>query len=79
MSEGAHIAVKKSERDKLLERSFDMAAKEFPWIEELRDRSITEIEMRMVHARLLTLKFVCCQAIAYTVCSFSCNCNQSFV
>jgi hypothetical protein len=29
-------------------RSLDMAAKEFPWIQQYRDRSLTEIEMRMV-------------------------------
>ena len=34
--------------DDLLKRSLEMAAKEFPWVNEFRDRSVTEIEMRMV-------------------------------
>jgi hypothetical protein len=37
-----------SPSDELLRRSMDMASKEFPWLNELRDRSVTEIEMRMV-------------------------------
>ncbi|KAH3742581.1 Tetratricopeptide repeat protein [Pelomyxa schiedti] len=32
----------------LLSRSFDLAAREFPWINEFRDRSVTELEMRML-------------------------------
>eukprot|EP00727_Mastigamoeba_balamuthi_P008715 m51a1_g4466 hypothetical protein (1454) ;mRNA; f:212409-226250 len=32
----------------LLARSFELAAKEFPWINDYRDRSVTELEMRMV-------------------------------
>lgn len=34
--------------DELLKQSIDVAAKEFPWINEYADRSVTEIEMRMV-------------------------------
>ena len=29
-----------------LELALDNAAREFPWIEELRDRSVTELEVR---------------------------------
>jgi hypothetical protein len=36
--------------DELLKRSIDLAAKEFPWIKEYSDRSVTEIEMRTVSA-----------------------------
>ncbi|KAL1505080.1 hypothetical protein AB1Y20_008840 [Prymnesium parvum] len=31
-----------------LQLAFDKAAKTFPWIDEYRDRSVTEVEMRMV-------------------------------
>jgi nephrocystin-3 len=37
-----------SAQDELLKRTLDTAAKEFPWLNEYRDRSVTEIEMRMV-------------------------------
>jgi len=37
-----------SQSDELLRKSIEMAAKEFPWITEYKDRSVTEIEMRMV-------------------------------
>ena len=40
------------ERNDLLKRSFDVAAQEFPWINSLRDKSVTEIEMRMVRTHL---------------------------
>lgn len=33
-------------------RSFDIASKEFSWINELRDRSVTELELRMVSANI---------------------------
>ncbi len=82
MSEGAHIAVKKSERDKLLERSFDMAAKEFPWIEELRDRSITEVEMRMVRDFLQTFMEYLLVYIVYEACVRvwrMCTCARAYV
>eukprot|EP01125_Pyxidicula_operculata_P008164 TRINITY_DN275_c3_g1_i1.p1 TRINITY_DN275_c3_g1~~TRINITY_DN275_c3_g1_i1.p1 ORF type:complete len:1833 (-),score=537.60 TRINITY_DN275_c3_g1_i1:60-5486(-) len=38
----------RSPQDKLLTRAFEVAAKEFPWISEYSDRSVTEVEMRMV-------------------------------
>lgn len=34
--------------NELLRRSFEMAKKSFPWIEELQNRSVTEIEMRCI-------------------------------
>jgi len=37
-----------SAEDKLISRALETASKEFPWISEFSDRSITEIEMRMV-------------------------------
>jgi hypothetical protein len=37
-----------SNQDELLRRSFDLAKKEFPWIADFKDRSVTELEMRMV-------------------------------
>jgi hypothetical protein len=39
------------ERNDLLKRSFDVAAAEYPWINSLRDRSVTELEMRMALQR----------------------------
>jgi nephrocystin-3 len=38
----------------LLTQSFDLAAKEFPWINLYRDRSVTEVEMRMILERNYT-------------------------
>lgn len=35
-------------QDELLKRSFDIAGKEFPWIKDFNDRSVTELEMQMV-------------------------------
>lgn len=32
----------------MLKKTFDIASEEFPWIDELRDKSVTEIEMRMI-------------------------------
>lgn len=40
--------------DKLIARALDTAAKDFPWINKFSDRSITEIEMRMVRANTHT-------------------------
>jgi len=39
---------KPSAQDELLVRTFSVAAKEFPWINQYKDRSVTEIEMRMI-------------------------------
>jgi len=39
---------KPTAQDELLLRTFGLAAKEFPWINQYKDRSVTEIEMRMV-------------------------------
>jgi len=38
----------RSQTDKLLQKAFEVGSKEFPWIEALKDRSVTELEMRMV-------------------------------
>ena len=43
--------------DELLKRTIDVAAKEFPWIENYRDRSVTEIEMRMVKKLMSLSRF----------------------
>ncbi|KAH3766652.1 Tetratricopeptide repeat protein [Pelomyxa schiedti] len=40
-----------TQQDDLLKRSFDVAAKEFPWVQQLVDRSVTELEWRMVLER----------------------------
>jgi hypothetical protein len=37
-----------SQSDDLLRKSIEMAAKEFNWINDYKDKSVTEIEMRMV-------------------------------
>eukprot|EP01114_Cavostelium_apophysatum_P020769 TRINITY_DN704_c1_g1_i1.p1 TRINITY_DN704_c1_g1~~TRINITY_DN704_c1_g1_i1.p1 ORF type:complete len:1493 (-),score=434.68 TRINITY_DN704_c1_g1_i1:288-4766(-) len=37
-----------SNQDELLKRSIDIAKKEFPWISDFKDRSVSEIEMRTV-------------------------------
>lgn len=37
--------------DELLKRSFDIARNDFPWIENFKDRSVTELEMRMILER----------------------------
>ncbi len=39
---------KDTESNELLKRTFDKASLDFPWIEAYRDRSITEVEMRMI-------------------------------
>jgi len=38
----------RSPQDKLLLKAFEVATKEFPWINDFTDRSVTEVEMRMV-------------------------------
>jgi hypothetical protein len=38
----------RSPADKLLQKAFESGGKEFPWIEAYKDRSVTELEMRMV-------------------------------
>eukprot|EP01089_Gocevia_fonbrunei_P013362 TRINITY_DN3415_c0_g1_i1.p1 TRINITY_DN3415_c0_g1~~TRINITY_DN3415_c0_g1_i1.p1 ORF type:complete len:461 (+),score=71.39 TRINITY_DN3415_c0_g1_i1:20-1402(+) len=38
----------KTRQDELLKRAIEVAEKEFPWISEYTNRSVTEIEMRMV-------------------------------
>ena len=35
-----------------LQRSFEMAKKSFPWVERFKDRSVTEVEMRMILDKL---------------------------
>ena len=47
-SSDANTALKQTDKDILLARSMDMAEKEFPWVNDYRDRSVTEIEMRML-------------------------------
>eukprot|EP00026_Physarum_polycephalum_P000414 Phypoly_transcript_00415.p1 GENE.Phypoly_transcript_00415~~Phypoly_transcript_00415.p1 ORF type:complete len:1535 (+),score=349.28 Phypoly_transcript_00415:114-4718(+) len=37
-----------SPEDDLLKRSIEIASAEFPWINQLKDKSVTEIEMRMI-------------------------------
>jgi len=39
---------KPTTQDELLLRTFTLASKEFPWVNQYKDRSVTEIEMRMV-------------------------------
>uniref|UniRef100_A0A6B2KWC3 NACHT domain-containing protein n=1 Tax=Arcella intermedia TaxID=1963864 RepID=A0A6B2KWC3_9EUKA len=39
---------KPTQQDELLVRTFALAAKEFPWVNQYKDRSVTEVEMRMV-------------------------------
>ena len=41
-------------QDELLKRSFDLAAKEFSWIAEFADKSVTEVEMQMLLGRHFT-------------------------
>ena len=40
-------SIERQEKEALL-KSFQLASKEFPWVEHFKDRSITEIEMRYV-------------------------------
>jgi hypothetical protein len=44
----------------LLLRSFEMAAKEFPWVNKYKNRSVTEIEMRMVSFPLVVCPTIHC-------------------
>lgn len=39
---------KPTSQDELLLRTFTLAGKEFPWVNQYKDRSVTEIEMRMI-------------------------------
>lgn len=34
--------------DELLKRTMEIAAAKFPWVNQYKDRSVTEIEMRMI-------------------------------
>jgi len=43
-----HSFRKPTSQDELLQRTFAIASNQFPWINNFKDRSVTEIEMRMV-------------------------------
>eukprot|EP01125_Pyxidicula_operculata_P002218 TRINITY_DN12128_c0_g1_i1.p1 TRINITY_DN12128_c0_g1~~TRINITY_DN12128_c0_g1_i1.p1 ORF type:complete len:1329 (+),score=297.48 TRINITY_DN12128_c0_g1_i1:94-4080(+) len=43
------------ENNALLQRTFDLAEKEFPWISKYRDRSITEVEMRGILDKVIRM------------------------
>lgn len=47
-SADADTALKQTDKDVLLARSMDLAEKEFQWVSDYRDRSVTEVEMRMI-------------------------------
>ena len=40
---------KLEEKNEIMKQTFEMARTEFPWIEKYKDRSMTEVEYRMVH------------------------------